>query len=238
MLSAVATELILQPPRYPLPTGSSSLIRCMKRPLQTPALLSLPLKGQQDHTKRPTCTDSFIGRETKSRRSRPPGPTPRNPHSRARHHPAGYPCQCTAARGHLYPRILCLPHGIERGAGVLLPDERNVAFRDLPGERLVGDAKIERLEPPSLSAVRRRVIVRVLNQPHHGLRISSAPKSAQSKCLSCCRETIPEEQADMAGVQRAPRYRQLTAQNATNGATDEMRQRRRAATVFPTHDAS
>jgi len=41
----------------------------------------------------------------------------------------------------------------------------------------------------------------------------------------------------MAGVQRAPPCRQLPAQNATIEATDEMRERRRTATVFPTHDA-
>ena len=45
---------------------------------------------------------------------------------------------------------------VERGVGVLLPDELDVSLRDLPGERLVRNAKVERVEPPPLSAIRRR----------------------------------------------------------------------------------
>src|SRR5690242_8449019 len=94
LLSAVVTELTLQPPRYPLPTGSSSLIRHMRRPLQTPALLSLLVSGQQDHAKRPTCTDSFIGRESIPRGSRPPAPTPR-----------GFPFACPPPRRRLFVSV-------------------------------------------------------------------------------------------------------------------------------------
>jgi hypothetical protein len=66
------------------------------------------------------------------------------------------------------PRIIDLSHRVERGVGVLLPDELDVALRDLPGERLVRNAKVERVEPPLLSAIRQHIAMCIFNQPHHG----------------------------------------------------------------------
>ena len=56
-----------------------------------------------------------------------------------------------------FPRTIGLSHGVEGGVGVLLPDEFDVALRDLPDERLVRGAEVERVELPPHSAVWRHI---------------------------------------------------------------------------------
>ena len=71
--------------------------------------------------------------------------------------------------------------------GVLLPDEFDVSLRDLPGERVVRNAEVERVELPPHSAVWRHIVMCIFNQPHHGPRIASALKPKQFRRSSCCR---------------------------------------------------
>ena len=130
---------------------------------------------------------SITGRETIPRRSWLPEPMRRrSPFERPR-----WPNRLSSSEH--WRALLPTPKDYRRVArcrarrGGCLPNKLDVSLRDLPGERVVRNAKVERVEPPPLSAIRRHIVMCIFNQPHHGPRIASAPKPTQFRRSSCCR---------------------------------------------------
>ena len=111
---------------------------------------------------------SITGRETIPRRSWLPEPMRRrSPFERPR-----WPNRLSSSEH--WRALLPAPKDYRRVArcrarrGGCLPNKLDVSLRDLPGERLVRNAKVERVEPPPLSAIRRHIVMCIFNQPHHG----------------------------------------------------------------------
>jgi hypothetical protein len=91
-----------------------------------------------------TQRQSITGRETIPRRSPLPEPIrQRSPFERPRWPSRLSSSEHWRARLPTPPRIIDLSHGVERGGGVL-PDELDVALRDLPGERLCSEPENRR----------------------------------------------------------------------------------------------